>query len=94
MQKYQQIIWDWNGTILDDSNVAHNCICELLRLENKPVIDFEYFRRNIKFPLDKFYVEIGLFDRTSDFLVWEDKFHVLYDNQVLKQAKLHDQVDQ
>ncbi len=94
MTQYQQVIWDWNGTILDDSQVAFSCICQLLAAENKPLIDFDYFRRNVKFPLDRFYVEIGLFDDQSDFLVWEDKFHLLYDQQVLLHSKLHPVVDQ
>ncbi len=94
MNRYQQIIWDWNGTILDDTHVAFGCICQLLQDEGKPIIDFDYFTRNIKFPLDKFYVEIGLFNDQTDFTEWEDKFHLLYDAQVLSEARLHHQIEQ
>ena len=90
MKKYQQIIWDWNGTILDDTHVAFGCICDLLKAENKPLIDLGFFRKNVKFPLDKFYVEIGLFNNNSDFLEWEDKYHDLYNKRVLAESRLHD----
>ena len=30
IEKYNHVIWDWNGTIFDDLHLSHDIICRLM----------------------------------------------------------------
>ncbi len=57
--KYKYIIWDWNGTLLDDAALSvevFNKMCDNFGLPN---ISLETYRADFKFPVIKFYEEHG-----------------------------------
>jgi phosphoglycolate phosphatase len=56
----ESIIWDWNGTILDDVDNNINAVNMILQKRNLTVISREEYRRKIKIPIKLFYNEIGL----------------------------------
>ena len=42
--KYTTIAWDWNGTLLDDARICMECVNDMLRKRNMPVLDLETYR--------------------------------------------------
>ena len=60
MKKYKHIIWDWNGTILDDVNLSLHIINELLISEDLPEITLEKYRDVFTFPVKDYYTALGL----------------------------------
>ncbi len=56
------IIWDWNGTLLDDVSFCVDAINGLLEKRNIKRISVEEYRRKFTFPVESYYKEIGLLD--------------------------------
>jgi len=56
----ESIIWDWNGTILNDVDNNINAVNMILQKRNLAVITKEEYRRKIKIPIKQFYNDIGL----------------------------------
>jgi phosphoglycolate phosphatase len=52
------IIWDWNGTLLDDTQACVNSINVLLGKRGVPFIDVPYYREVFGFPVVDFYRRI------------------------------------
>lgn len=65
MKDIQSVIWDWNGTLLDDTLLCLNTINQLLDERNLNTIDEVKYRQLFGFPVKDFYVEIG-FDFTKE----------------------------
>ena len=62
--KYKHIIWDWNGTLLNDSYLCVQILNESLRKRNIPEITVEKYREKFLFPIKTFYESIGFdFDK-------------------------------
>ncbi|HSW39987.1 MAG TPA: HAD hydrolase-like protein [Acidobacteriota bacterium] len=53
------IIWDWNGTLLDDMNACVEAINILLRKRRMRVIDLERYRNEFVFPVIDYYKAMG-----------------------------------
>ena len=58
--KYQHIIWDWNGTLLDDLDICVRSINHILLRRNLLKISVNTYRSNFCFPVENFYEKIGL----------------------------------
>lgn len=74
----RQIIWDWNGTLLDDAQACINALNSLLRERQLPLLDRERYRASFGFPVRAFYRAIGI---TADDRGWNDLavvFHARY----------------
>ena len=85
--KYRNIIWDWNGTILNDAPVAYKATNILLERYRRPTITLKYYRDNIDTPIINFYAKI--FDLTRESMETLDaEWGVLY-NQLSDQIALH-----
>jgi phosphoglycolate phosphatase len=56
----KSIIWDWNGTILNDVDNNINAVNTILQKGNLSVISKEEYRKKIKIPIKQFYNDIGL----------------------------------
>lgn len=59
MNSEQYILWDWNGTILDDFAYNYNIINTLLTTRNLPQISIEKYKTMFCFPIKEFYRKIG-----------------------------------
>lgn len=58
--KYKHIIWDWNGTIVDDTTLSVEVLNSILALNKLPEISLDTYRETFSFPVSKFYENIGL----------------------------------
>ncbi|MCX6256286.1 MAG: HAD hydrolase-like protein [Bacteroidia bacterium] len=57
--KYKHIIWDWNGTLLDDVWLCVDVINEMLSSRGLELMSIEKYRRIFDFPVKNYYLEIG-----------------------------------
>ena len=48
--RYKHILWDWNGTLLDDSWLCVEALNILLEEINKPPISLREYRTNFDSP--------------------------------------------
>ena len=90
--KYKNIIWDWNGTILNDAPVAFEATNILLERYGYPKITLEYYRDNVDTPIVNFYSKIFDLNR-HDMEMLDDEWGVLY-NQLSDKIELHADVEE
>lgn len=89
--KYKNILWDWNGTILNDTPVAFEATNILLKKYRYPTITLEYYRDNVDTPIVNFYSKI--FDLKKHSMEMLDKeWGVLY-NELSYKIGLHNGVE-
>ncbi len=56
--KYTHVIWDWNGTLLNDISASLASVNDMLAMRGKPPIGVEYYRDCIGVPIVKFYEKV------------------------------------
>lgn len=56
--EYKYIIWDWNGTLLDDAEAAMASVNDMLSERNMPPLDMKRYRECIGVPIIKFYEKV------------------------------------
>lgn len=62
----EHIIWDWNGTLLDDVSYAVSIMNTFLEEHSLPLIDKEHYRKIFDFPVLKYYQKLGFnFEKES-----------------------------
>ena len=54
------IIWDWNGTLIDDVGAAVNALNRMLADRGVPPSTREYYRAHFGFPVRPFYAKLGV----------------------------------
>lgn len=54
------IIWDWNGTLLDDVQAGVNALNRMLENRGLSPITKEFYRAHFGFPVRPFYVQLGM----------------------------------
>ena len=64
LSKYRHIIWDWNGTLLDDVDQCVEVLNIILTNHNMPEMSYDTYRNIFDFPVKNFYCELG-FDFNS-----------------------------
>jgi phosphoglycolate phosphatase len=62
---YKHIIWDWNGTLVDDAWLCLEIINNLLHKRNFPKINLQEYQEVFDFPVKDFYAKIG-FDFSNE----------------------------
>jgi phosphoglycolate phosphatase len=62
--KYKHIIWDWNGTLLDDAWLCVEILNRMLRRRGMKTITLAKYQRNFDFPVINYYTNLGFdFDK-------------------------------
>lgn len=75
--EYNNIVWDWNGTILNDTPAAFKSTNILLERYGYTTITLEYYRDNIDTPIVNFYSKIFDLNKHS-MQVLDDEWGILY----------------
>ena len=89
MKKY--IIWDWNGTIVDDAGIALDAVNDMLREQHRPEITLEEYRNAMDTPILRFYEQF--FDmKATDFNWITERFQSGYEDHK-DQLRLHEGVE-
>lgn len=92
MNKFKDIktiIWDWNGTLLNDADYCVACMNKVLRKRNIQQINTDQYRTYFTFPVKDYYKAIGFDFEKEDFEIPAMEFiNEYYEN--LSKADLHD----
>ncbi|HAN00616.1 MAG TPA: HAD family hydrolase [Marinilabiliales bacterium] len=79
-KNYELIIWDWNGTLLDDRDICITSMNHLLSERNLPTLDLQRYREVFTFPVKDYYQRLGFdFDREPfeiPALEFMDQYHL------------------
>jgi len=59
LSKYKHIIWDWNGTLINDVWLVVEIMNKMLKKRNLPKIDSKKYRDIFDFPVTKYYSKLG-----------------------------------
>jgi len=57
--KYKHIIWDWNGTLLDDAWLFVDVMNTVLKQRNMKPITTKQYRKIFGFPVRDYYLKLG-----------------------------------
>jgi phosphoglycolate phosphatase len=64
-RRFDHVLWDWNGTLLDDAALCRAIINEMLQARGKPTLDARQYEEAFGFPVRDYYERVG-FDFTSE----------------------------
>lgn len=87
--KYKHIIWDYNGTILDDVDIALSVLNTMLKGRNLPIYNIDEYREIFDFPIIDYYKVAGFDMDKYPFSQLADEFVNEYD-MLLDRCKLRD----
>jgi len=89
INNYKHIIWDWNGTLLNDVDYCRRIINRILVDNSLPELSLEKYREIFTFPVQDYYEAAGLdFSKTSFEILGRD-FIDEYESKKLT-CSLHD----
>ena len=57
--KYKHVIWDWNGTLVDDTWLCVEIINKLLKKRNLKLVTIDDYKEKFMFPVREYYIELG-----------------------------------
>lgn len=60
MKEYTTVVWDFNGTLIDDVNASLEAVNDMLTRRNQPVIDLDRYYKEIDIPIWNFYKNVFL----------------------------------
>ena len=76
--RWKQIIWDWNGTVINDVALCLDIINGLLLKYEKPVLTLEKYHEVFDFPVKDYYRRIGFNFEETPFEVVGTEFMQQY----------------
>lgn len=76
--KYKHIIWDWNGTLLDDRWLCVEAINQALGKRNLDLLTEEKYQSVFCFPVEKYYQRVGFDFEKEPFHIAGDEFVAYY----------------
>lgn len=81
MRQYKNVIWDWNGTLLDDKYTGVHTLNRMLEKRGLKRLSLETYREVFGFPVEDFYRRVGfdleretLHEISVDFVDTYDEF--------------------
>lgn len=94
IEQYKHILWDWNGTLLDDSWLCVEVLNALLEERGMAPISLEAYRTHFNFPVIHFYDFLGFKTDPANFQAVSHKFIAAYESRWLEECRLHAGVHQ
>lgn len=80
---YKHVIWDWNGTLLDDVQLCADIINQILKKRNLPPLSVQKYKDIFTFPVVDYYKEAGLDISGDNFEIMSHEFIDEYELQKL-----------
>ncbi|MHB9071714.1 MAG: HAD family hydrolase [Sedimentisphaerales bacterium] len=78
---HKHIIWDWNGTLVDDTWLCVEIVNGMLKKRNKPPITYEQYRADFNHPVKDYYMGIGIDFTIESFEIIADEFITEHDKR-------------
>jgi phosphoglycolate phosphatase len=86
------VLWDFNGTLLDDAALCVSCLNETRRRRSMPEISPRYYLDHFGFPVVDFYRKAGFTFERESFADVAREWNDLYHEKVWTSARLHEGV--
>jgi phosphoglycolate phosphatase len=84
MPRLRHVVFDWNGTLLDDVGLAAECTSRVLVARGHAPIDWAAYRQHFCFPIRRFYEHLGVaFADDADFERLMGAYLQLFDERAL-----------
>jgi phosphoglycolate phosphatase len=80
--QYKGIIWDWNGTLLDDTHLAVEAMNGMLARRGLPALSVDRYKALFTFPVRDYYREVGFDFEQEPFEVPAMEFIERYNREV------------
>jgi phosphoglycolate phosphatase len=80
--KYKHIIWDWNGTLLDDRLFCIEIMNQVLQKRGMKAMSESWFLDNFCFPVKDYYIKLGFDFNKESFEISGSEFINGYMNRV------------
>lgn len=90
--KYEHILWDWNGTLLDDIDACIISINKSLSEHNLPLMTKKAYFEKFDFPVKNYYAKIGFDISGGKYEKLAKEYIEKYVAESKVSAKLHDGV--
>lgn len=81
MRAYRHIIWDWNGTLLDDVEVCIEILNNMLAERGCPAVTPDQYAAGFGFPVSAFYESVGFDFNVETYQEIAHAFTELYDER-------------
>jgi len=89
---YRHVVWDWNGTLLDDTWLCCASLNRLLAEDGRPAVDPVRYREIFQFPVIKVYQAIGFTPDEASFRAMSIRFMAAYESRKTE-CRLHVHAD-
>ena len=93
INNYKHVIWDWNGTLLNDVDFCCRIINRILVENNLPVLSLKKYREIFTFPVQNYYQAAGLDFSKISFEVLGKDFIDEYEEKKLSCSLFENAVD-
>ena len=90
--QYKHIIWDWNGTLLNDTWLFVDIMNGVLKSHNMDTITVQKYREIFEFPVENYYKKLGFDLNKESFQKSGLEFIEIYKKRRYE-AKLHPRVN-
>lgn len=88
--EYDNIIFDFNGTLIDDCKLCLKILNYLTKEYNLEEVSMEKYKNIFTFPVYLYYKELGFDTCNESFKIVAKKFHTYYNDLSYKEVKLFD----
>jgi phosphoglycolate phosphatase len=83
VNQFNSIIWDWNGTLLDDVHISLSSVNHLLKIRNLKPLSLEHYLEVFTFPVQDYYAKIGFDFNIEPFETAAHQFIEIYNEAIL-----------
>lgn len=87
--RIEVLIWDWNGTLLDDVNLCLKAVNLLCQKRCLPTIDLQQYREKFTFPVIDYYRAVGFDFGKEPFEIPAQEWIAFYSSRVKHEASLY-----
>lgn len=81
---YRHVIWDWNGTLLDDAWLGVEILNGILKKRSRPCVSLEEYEREFCIPVKIYYEKLGFDFSTESYDAISTEFIESYDRRRLE----------
>lgn len=90
LTQYRHVVWDWNGTLLDDTWLCCEALNGMLRAAGRPLVDPGHYRQIFEFPVINVYRKVGFDADEATFHAISHQFMAAYEARKAE-CQLHPQ---
>lgn len=75
---YKHIIFDWNGTLLDDAEISYELCAQAFKDHGMGDISFDEYKKGLIYPVKNFYLQHGFDESKFDYTKLAQVYHKRY----------------